>query len=199
MFESMSELTREDEEFQMLLEVAEEYSKQKSGNTPQNKSGKATEIVIRNYLLKRKFNLTLNPNVKIQGSNIRNDMLLLKSNVNSNKLMYAPNEVDTVLEIKNNAVGDQSTGIKRNFDALRKISENLRFVVVVLSERKGYTYEITEEKLGDKKYRVFTLVSRKKYPKGGLYRKDAIMEMLEKKEMKRTGKWDELITYLKAQ
>jgi hypothetical protein len=189
-------LRREDEEFQMLLEVAEEYSKQKSGDTPQNKSGNATEIVIRNHLLRKGFNVTLNPNVKIQGSNIRNDSFLLKPNINPNKLVYGPNEVDTVIEIKNNAVANQSRIIKENFDELGRIG-NFRFAVIVLSERKGYTHEIIEEKLQNKKYRVFTLVSRKKYPIGGLYRKEAIIEMLENNEMTKTRKWEELLAYLK--
>lgn len=43
----MSFLARQDEEFQMLLAVAEEYLGQKSGDTSQNKSGNATETVIR--------------------------------------------------------------------------------------------------------------------------------------------------------
>jgi hypothetical protein len=190
-------LRREDEEFQMLLEVADEYLRQKSGDTPQNKSGNATEIVIRNHLLRKGFHVTLNRNVKIQGSNIRNDSLLLKPNINPNKLVYAPNEVDTVIEIKNNAVANQSRIIKENFDELGR-NGNFRFAVIVLSERKGYTHEITEEKLENKKYRVFTLVYRKKYPIGGLYRKEAIMEMLENNEMTKTGKWEELLAYLKG-
>lgn len=195
----MSELTEKDEEFQMLLEVAEEYTKQKSEKTPEKKSGNATEIVIRNHLLKRKFNVTLNPNVKIVGSNIKNDMLLLKPkpNINSNKIMYAPNEVDMVIEIKNNAVANQSRIIKRNFDELGGISEKFRFAVIVLSERRGYTHEITEEKLENKKYRVFTLITRKKYPDGGLYLKENIIEMLHKNEMTKTRKWEEFIVYLK--
>jgi len=195
----MSDLTilrREDEEFQMLLEVAEEYSRQKSEDTPQNKSGNATEIVIRNHLSRKGFNVTLNPNVKIQGLNIRNDSLLLKPNINPNNLVYAHNKVDTVIEIKNNAVANQSRIIKENFDELGRIG-NFRFAVIVLSERKGYTHEITEEKLQNKKYRVFTLVYRKKYPIGGLYCKEAIMEMLENNEMTKTRKWEELLAYLK--
>jgi len=190
-------LRREDEEFQMLLEVAEEYLRQKSEDTPQNKSGNATEIVIRKHLMRKGFNVTLNPNVKIQWSNIRNDSLLLKPNINPNKLVYAPNEVDTVIEIKNNAVANQSRIIKENFDELGRIG-NFRFAVIVLSERKEYTHEITEEKLGNKKYRVFTLVYRKKYPIGGLYRKEAITEILKNNEMTKTGKWEELLAYLKG-
>jgi len=193
----MAFLTKQDEEFQMLLEVAEEYLKQKSGDTPQSKSGNATETVIRNHLLKRGFNMTLNPNVNIQGSSIRIDSLLLKPKTNPNKLSYSPSEVNTVIEIKNNAVANQSKIIKENFDELSGVSENFRFAVIVLSERKGYTHEITEEKLENKKYRVFTLVSRKKYPIGGLYRKEAILEMLDNNEMTKTRKWEELLTYLK--
>jgi hypothetical protein len=192
-------LTEQDEEFQMLLEVAEEYSKQKRWDTPQNKSGNATEIVIRNHLVARGLNMTLNPNVLIQGSTIRNDSLLLKPNVNPSKQMYASNEVDTVIEIKNNGVANQSRIIKGNFDELRRISESLRFAAIVLSERKGYTHEITDEKLGDQKYPSFTLVSRRQYPSaGGLYSKEAIMDMLRKNEMKKTGDWERLITYLKG-
>jgi hypothetical protein len=189
-------LTRQDEEFQMLLEVAEEYLRQKTGDTPQNKSGNATEIVIRNHLLRKGFEVTLNPNVRIQGSNIRIDSLLLNPIANPNKLFYIPDEVKTVIEIKNNAVGNQSRKIKENFDQLGRIG-NFRFAVIVLSERKGYAHEITEEKLQNKKYRVFTLVSRKQYPIGGLYRKEAIIEMLENNEMTKTGKWEELLAYLK--
>jgi len=181
-------LTEQDEEFQMLLEVAEEYSKQKLWDTPQNKSGNATEIVIRNHLLAKGFNMTLNPNVVIQGSTIRNDSLLLKPNVNPNKRIYAPNDVNAVIEIKNNAVANQSRIIKSNFDELRRVSENFRFAAIVLSERKGYTHEITDEKLGDPKYPSFTLVSRRQYPSiGGLYSREAIMDMLRKSEMKKTG------------
>jgi hypothetical protein len=193
-------LTKQDEEFQMLLEVAEEYSKQKRWDTPQNKSGNATEIVIRNHLLAKGFNMTLNPNVVIQGSTIRNDSLLLKPNVDPRKHMYATNEVDTVIEIKNNAVANQSNIIKENFDELRGVSENFRFAAIVLSERKGYTHEITDEKLEDPKYPSFTLVSRRQYPSaGGLYSKEAITDMLRKKEMKKTGDWERLIAYLQSE
>jgi len=178
--------------------VAEEYSKQKRVDTPQSKSGNATEIVIRNHLLNKGFNVTLNPNVKIQGSRIRIDSLLLKPNVNPNNRMCAPNEVDTIIEIKSNAVANQSRIIKENFDELRRVSENFRFAAIVLSERKGYTHEITDEKLGNPKYLSFTLVSRRRYPAlGGLYSKEAIIDMLNKNEMKKTGEWEKLIAHLK--
>jgi hypothetical protein len=192
-------LTKEDEEYQMLIEVADEYLQQQTGDTPQNKCGNATEIVIREHLLRKGFNVTSNPNVKIIGSRIKNDLLLLKPNSAPDRVEYSPEEVDTVIEIKNNAVADQSRIIKTNFDVLKELSPNLRFAVIVLSERKGYTHEITDEKLGDKRYRSFTLVSRRIYPKvGGLYSKVAVIGLLKNDEMKRTGDWEKLITYLKG-
>ena len=203
-------LNREDGEFQMLLEVAEEYGRQKIERTPQKKSGDATEIVIRSHLLKKGFNMTLNPDLKIQGSNKRVewiDSLLLKPNADPNKPIYHSNEVDTVIEIKNNGVAEQSKKIKEKFDKAREISENFRFAVIVLSERllsrTPYKHAITEEKLQNRKYRVFTLIARReypkypKYPRGGLYTKDVDLAMLEKGELWKTGEWEKLIAYLK--
>jgi hypothetical protein len=109
------------------------------------------EIVVRNHLMRKGFNVTTNPNVKIQGSNIRIDSLLLRPSVNPTRLVYATDEVNSVIETKNNAVANQSRIIKENFDELNRVSGNFRFAVIVLSERKGHTHEITEEKLQNSK------------------------------------------------
>ena len=192
-------LTKKDEEYQMLMEVAEEYLHQEREKTAQKKSGAATEVVIREHLLRRGFNLTFNPNIKLVGSNIKNDLFLLKSTINPDQKEYSPNEVKLVIEIKNNAVANQSEIIKENFDELKKLSKDLSFAVIVLSEKKGYTHEITNEKLGNEGYLSFTLVSRRIYPKdGGLYSPGAIMDLLKNKELKKTGDWEKLISYLRA-
>jgi hypothetical protein len=192
-------LTEKDEEYQMLIEVAEEYLDQQKEKTSQNKCRKATEIVIREHLLRKGFNVTSNANVRVLGSNIKNDLLLLKPTINPNQKEYSPNEVDMVIEIKNNAVANQSRIIGENFDELKELSPNLRFGVIVLSERKGYTHEITDEKLGGKRYLSFALVSRRVYPEvGGLHSKKAIVDLLKNNEMKRTGDWERLIAYLKG-
>jgi hypothetical protein len=64
-------LKASDEEYTMLIEVSEEFEKQKIDKTAREKSGKATEIVIRNHLIRRNFNLSMVPNVTIQGSKIK--------------------------------------------------------------------------------------------------------------------------------
>ena len=81
-------LTANDEEYIMLIEVSEEFQKQKTDKTAREKSGNATEIVMRNHLMKRNLNLSMIPNVTIQGSKIKNDLLLLKRGVDPNQKTY---------------------------------------------------------------------------------------------------------------
>ena len=101
-------LTASDEEYTILIEVSEEFEKQKIDKTTREKSGSATEIIIRNHLLRRNLNLSMNPNVTIQGSKIKNGLLLLKSGVDSNQKTFTSNNVKMVIEIKNNAVGGKT-------------------------------------------------------------------------------------------
>ena len=54
-------LTASDEEYAMLIEVSEEFEKQKIDKTAREKSGSATEIVIRNHLLRRNLNISMIP------------------------------------------------------------------------------------------------------------------------------------------
>ncbi len=190
-------LTKKDEEYQMLVEVAEEYINQKTNKTLQ-KSGTAVEVVVREHLLRRGFNVSLNPNLKLEGSELKNALFLLSPITNPSQKVYSPGEVKMVIEIKNSADTNESTEIKANFDELKKLGPALSFAVVILSEKKGYAHEVTDEKLGDKAYRSFTLVSRKVHPKaGGLYNVTAINDMLKAKELKKTGDWDNFIAYAK--
>ncbi len=66
-------LTDSDEEYSMLIEVTEEFEKQKTEKTAREKFGNATEIVVRNHLIRRNLNLSILPNVTIQGSKIKNE------------------------------------------------------------------------------------------------------------------------------
>ena len=150
------------EEMKMFLEVGKIVSTGKSftkgpSTLRRHAVGLATENVIRNHLIAKGLNISM-PRVYLNPSWIEIDMLSLKSQVDPSKTEYSADEVKTVIEIKNNAVADQTSVIRKNFDTLQKISTSLKFAAIVLSERDGYKYAIKEEALG---YPVFTLISRK--------------------------------------
>ena len=204
-------LTASDEEYTMLIEVSEEFEKQKIDKTAREKSGNATEIVIRNHLMRRNLNLSMNPNVTIQGSKIKNDLLLLKSGVDPNQKTYPSDNVKMVIEIKNNAVGgktmengkreDPNKVLRVKFNELEGTTNVRNFAVIVLSEtllppRTPYKWRFKEEVIGKENCKVFTLVARQLYPPGGLYIKSSIVEMLQKEQMKKTGEFQKLINYL---
>ena len=204
-------LTANDEEYTILIEVSEEFQNQKIDKTTREKSGNATEIVIRNHLLRRNLNLSMNPNVTIQGSKIKNDLLLLKNGVNPNQKTYPSYNVKMVIEIKNNAVGgktmengkreDPNKVLRIKFNELEATTNVRNFAVIVLSEtllppRTPYKWRFKEEVIGKENCKVFTLVARQLYPLGGLYIKSSIVEMLQNEQMKKTGEFQKLINYL---
>jgi len=206
-------LTANDEEYTMLIEVSEEFEKQKIDKTAREKSGNATEIIIRNHLLRRNLNLSMNPNVTIQGSKIKNDLLLLKSGVDPNQKTFPSENVKMAIEIKNNAVGgktlengkreDPNKVLRVKFNEIEGTTNVRNFAVIVLSEtllppRTPYKWRFKEEVIGKENCKVFTLVARQLYPPGGLYIRSSIVEMLQKEQMKKTGEFQQLINYLKC-
>jgi hypothetical protein len=195
----------------MLIEVSDEFEKQKIDKTTREKSGNTTEIVIRNHLLRRNLNLSMNPNVTIQGSKIKNDLLLLKGGVDPNQKIFTSDQVKMVIEIKNNAVGgktmengkreDPNKALRVKFNELEGNTNVRNFAVIVLSETllpptTPYKWRFKEEVIGKENCKVFTLVARQLYPPGGLYIKSSIVEMLQNEQMKKTGEFQKLINYL---
>jgi hypothetical protein len=201
------------EEMRMFLEVGRIVSTQRE--LAENKMklkrhavsdicGSATENVIRNHLLSKGLNIS-RPRVYVTPSWMEIDMLSLKPDVDSSKTEYSPAEVKTVIEIKNNAVADQTTVIRKNFDRLRKISNTLKFAAIVLSERDGYKYAIKEEALG---YPVFTLILRKVSAGRWMWSEAETIEVYNKimlrgewagkNAMRETGQWNKLVNYLSS-
>jgi len=206
-------LTASDEEYLMLLEVCEEFEKQKINKTDREKFGNPAEIVLRNHLLTRDLNVSMTPNVTLQGSNIKNDLLLLKIGVDPNQKTYPSDQVKMVIEVKNNAVGgkifedgrreDLNKVLRFKFNELEATTNVRNFAVVVLSETLlppggPYKWRFKEEIIRKENCKVFTLVARQLYPSGGLYIKSNIVEMLQKGEMKKIGEFQQLINYLKC-
>jgi hypothetical protein len=212
-YSSKSVLTTSDEEYTMLIEVSEEFEKQKIDKTAHEKSGNPAEIVLRNRLLTRNLNLSMIPNVTIEGSKIKNGLLLLKNGVGPNQEVYSPDQVKMVIEVKNNSVGaktlkngkqeDPNKALRLKFNELEATTNVRNFAVIVFSEmllppKPPFKWRFKQEKIGKANCKVFTLVARQLYPHGGLYIKANIDEMLQKGQMKKTGEFLELINYLKC-
>ena len=207
------QLPMSSEEMQMFIEVGKLVSYQRAQLTKQGKklspsgsrdiSGRATENVLREHLIKHGLNIS-NTRVGIEGAPLEIDLISLKSDIDPARTSYYPHEVDTVLEIKNNAVADQTTEIKKNFNRLRQLTAAIRFAAIVLSEREGYKYAIKEEELG---YPVFTLISRRVAAGRWMWSESETIGM-SKKTMSRgkwagqpaireTRKWSELLSFLR--
>jgi hypothetical protein len=204
-------LTASDEEYTMLLEVCEESEKQKTDKTAREKNGNPTVTVLRNHLLSKKLNLSLNPDVTIEGSKIKNELLLLKNGVDPNQTSFQIDQVKMVIEAKNNSVPskllengkqeDHNKELRFKFNELEALTYVKNFAVIVLSETllppKGpYKWRFKEDAIAKKNCKVFTLVARQLYPPGGLYLKANIEKMLEMGQMKKTEEFQLLLKYL---
>jgi hypothetical protein len=202
-----------DEEYTMLLEVIEEFEKQKIDKAAREKSGNPAEIVLRNHLLRRNLNVSLIPDVTIQGSKIKNHLLLLKNGVDPNQKTYPSDQVKMIIEVKNNAVGgktlkngkkeDTNKVLRAKFNELEATTNVRNFAVIVFSEmllppKTPYKWRFKEDVIGKENCKVFTLVARQLYPPGGLFIKSNIEGMLQKGQMKKTGEFQELINYLRC-
>ena len=204
-------LTTKDEEYRLLADIADLYLKQDVNKTERKKSGDATEIAIREYLVKHSLNMALDKELTPKELTIKGyqayseadriDALSLKAGVNQHKLVYDPREVETVIEIKKTAASDTvSEQIHRKFKALSDISPNLRFAVIVLSERllspTPYKNTISEEKINIENCTVFTCAARRKYI--SLHHKADLTQALEEDQLWKTGELQDFIAYLKS-
>ncbi len=202
-----------DEEYLMLIEVTEEFEKQKADKTALVKVGKAPEIVLRNHLTKKGLNLSKVPEVTIEVSKIKNDLLLLKPGVDPNQEIYTSDQVKMVIEVKNSGAAgevlengkreDPNKMLKGKFNELEALTGVKNFAVIVFSETlvapKGpYKWRFKEEVIGKANCKVFTLVARGLYPPGGLYKKANIAEMLKKEHLRKTEEFQQLVNYLKC-
>ncbi|XHH07582.1 MAG: hypothetical protein ACFCUE_08325 [Candidatus Bathyarchaeia archaeon] len=206
-------LKETDEEYLMLIEVTEEFEKQKTDKTILEKYGKPTEIVLRNHLTSKGLNISKVPKVTIQGSKIENDLVLLKNGVDPNQTDYPPGQVKMVIKVKNNGAAgkilddekreDPNKELKTKFNELEALTNVKNYAVIVMSETllppKGlYKWRFKQEVIGKENCKVFTLVARGLYPPGGLYLKANIEGMLQKEHMRKTQELEELVKYLKC-
>lgn len=97
-------------------------------------------------------------------------------------LVYQPEDVRVVFEIKNSGVFEQSSilKIKKNFDAVRSRNPSIACVYITLTELRGYKYAVTSETLGYPAYTLFLHNSSQ-----------------NNRKYEVTGHWDKLIADLR--
>ena len=142
--------------------------------------GSATAKTIRKYLRFHKFNVS-QENVYIQGILHEMDLLVLKKIVNNDKLIYGPDEILAVLEIKfRGSFGKKDiTNLKGIYNQIKKTNKHISCLYVTLLENETYGYRITKSNTGFNNFELF--FHKGSVPKGAI---------------KRTGNWDRLLLYL---
>jgi hypothetical protein len=204
-------LNASDEEYKMLIEVCEEFQKQKTDKTTREESANPTATVLRNHLKIRNLNLSNTANPRTQGSKIKTDLLLLKNGVDPNQEDYPSSQVKMIIDVKNHGAAaktfkngkqqDPNRTLRLRFNELEATTGVKNFAVVVFSETlllpKGpYKWRFKEDVIGKENCKVFTLVARQFYPAGGLYVKSNVETMLKMGQMKKTQELQKLINYL---
>ena len=141
--------------------------------------GSATIQTIRSHLAKKGFNISQR-NVYIQNIPNELDLLILDKGVNNKMLVYEPEEVLAILEIKfRGSFGKSSIeSLKKVYEHIKQI-DNIPCLYVTLLEGKTYKNKITKENSGWNTFDIF-------YYKGDI--------MKGKKED--TGDWYKLIKYI---
>ena len=170
------------EEWEILKKVMELRSEfRQSGGRSTKFVGALTTEQMREKLIQKGFNVSRR-DVFIEGVPYEMDLLVLREGEPSDCLLYKPEQVNAVLEVKFRGTygKDAIKGIKRKFDAVKKVRADIKCLYVTLSENMKYKYRVTSKKLG---YPVFELFTR-----------DTPLERaLKKKGIKTTGDWNKLI------
>jgi hypothetical protein len=184
-FEKLEKLSAESEEYQMLMDVAKKLETSEKISTKD--SGKATQLVLCKYLFEKGFRVLNSSEVKIVEVKTKMNLLyLIKEGVDCNGREYSVKDVEAVLKIVNNAVGeDYKETIKDTFNKFRDLNESIRFATIVLSENnaapKPYEHSLKQIDFEDP---LFTLIVRKKSA-FELYRKETVIQLHQKGEMRK--------------
>lgn len=187
-------LNEHHEEYKILMDYVDEYQKQKS-NSKRYKSGIATLNVIHKHLKERGIRLHDNPRVKISEVETKMNLLyVLKTGVNLNKPEYSVHDLDAVIKISNNAVGDSknntpSEPVKNIFEKFKRFNKKLRTYVVVLVENSNYKNAFKE---------AFVLMLRNpKTSKVAYDNLSMINNLIKEKQLKITNDWERLCILLR--
>ena len=147
--------------------------------------GALTIELLRKELIKEGFNIS-NRDVFIRGIPYELDLIILKKGEKAQEnLLYDPNQVLAVLEIKFRGIYSKKgvENIRRVFDSIKKINKEIKCIYLTISENTNYKYYPDEQKLGDFSFLL-------------LERKTNLERAIEKGRLHITGDWDKLVKIL---
>ena len=153
---------------------------------PMNKLIGALFAELVKFYLKTEGFCVTNRDIFIKGLPTEIDLMIVKKETrNKYDLIYDPNDILVVFELKKNgAYGKKDLEIYKNlFSNIRSLNKNIKCIYLTFTERTSYTYRITEEKLG---FPVFELFPRLK----GDFNYTNYTNSL--------GNWDKMVQFLKS-
>lgn len=138
--------------FQEIVQAKKDYG----DKCPKKFTGALAVEVIRRQLLMRRISVSRH-NVFIKGVTREIDLLIPKPQSSPKyDLLYEPEDVLIVLEIKNIGVFGETTlnAIRNHFHEIYEANRAIHCLYLTVTERKGYKWAASEENLG---YPVYTL------------------------------------------
>jgi hypothetical protein len=149
--------------------------------------GALTLELLRKELIKEGFNVS-NRDVFIKGVPYEVDLIVAKKGAKpQEKLLYSPEQVIAVLEIKFSGIYTKSEieSIKRVFDWIKKVNEEIKCIYLTISENTKFKYYKDEKNLI--RNSSFFLLSRE----------TDLEKAIKENKLSITGDWDKLINLLK--
>ncbi len=144
----------------------------------------AIELIIKE-LKKEGFNLS-NRDVFIFGSHNELDLVVLKKKQRAREnLLYYPDQVFAVFEIKFNGIFTKNdiSRVKKAFRSIKKLDKRIKCLYLAISENSNFVYYREEKKLGDKSFFLFL-------------RNGSLEDAIKRGRIHKTDDWNRLVKIL---
>lgn len=168
-----------------LMDIRKEM-KERTKKHPRKFIGALSIELLRKELIKEGFNIS-HRDVYIFGLHNEFDLLVLKKKQKAREnLLYKPEQVIAVLEIKFSGTysEDEILNINKIFSSVRKLNKKIKCFYLTISENIKYKYYSKEKKIGDHAFFLFS-------------RETNLKSAIKKGRLRATGDWDKLISYFK--
>lgn len=180
------EVNKEEKILETLIDIGKEM-RERTNKYPRKFIGALTIELLRKGLIKEGFNVS-NRDVFIIGMHNELDLIILKKKQKAREnLLYYPDQVVAVFEIKFNGTYTKNdiSNIKKVFRSIKRLNKKILCLYLTISENSNFVYYPEEKKLGDYSFFLF------------LREISPLEDAIEKGKLYKTGDWNKLIGILK--